>query len=97
MSSSEPLPKSVRTGTPSVRLVYLALQLDSPASYDDLAARTGSARRAIRRGVRTLEDAGVVETIPDPTAPSKKLFRLASTTETTSERTPPTLDTSSSM
>ena len=60
-----PLPDAVADEPLSVKLVYLALvEHDTPATQRDLKRWTRSSTRTVRRGLNTLDDAGLLQTLP---------------------------------
>jgi DNA-binding transcriptional ArsR family regulator len=79
-----PLPDEIREEeTASARLVYLALAVDGPLTYEELVTRTGVARSSVRRAIAELEERGVVERGPDLTNPSRRRVRLVADEEDT--------------
>ena len=58
MRSSNNVAVPPRLVSAQAKLVYLALATDGPTTVNDLAARLNETRRALRAGLRTLEDSG---------------------------------------
>lgn len=67
---SDPLPETIADESPSVKLVYHALDdADTPATQRELKRRTRSSTRTVRRALNRLQDHDLIRRTPaDPPA-----------------------------